>query len=148
MVYLASDHGGYRKKELLGAWLRRRKIDFQDLGPDRRDGSDDYPIWAARLARVVQLDPGSRGILLCRSGVGMALVANKFKGIRAVHGHTAAIARQSRRDEDTNVLSLAADYQSNAQIRSIVRAWLGTDYRPTQRFQRRLRQIARIEHAR
>lgn len=146
-VYLASDHGGWRQKKLLAGWLRKVGWSVTDLGPAKLKANDDYPIWAARLARMVQRDRGSRGILVCRSGVGMAITANKFSGIRAAQAFSSRMAKKSREDENTNVLSLAADYHSATALKSIAKAWLQTPYQPRSRFQRRLHQLARIEHA-
>lgn len=146
MVYVTADHGGVKKKALLASWLRQQGRRVVDLGPTSIKPDDDYPPLAAQLARRVQRSPGSRGIALCRSGVGMAMVANKFSGIRAVQAWSPAVASQSRRDENTNILSLAADYHSLAELKSIVRRWLQTSYRPARRRQRRLRQVAKMEH--
>ncbi len=146
MIYVTADHGGVKKKAMFVAWLRRQGYRVTDLGPTAVKPSDDYPRWATLLARRVQRSPGSLGIGLCRSGVGMAMVANKFSGIRAVQAWSPAVAAQSRRDEKTNVLSLAADYHPLTELKSIVRRWLETRYRPARRSQRRLRQVAKIEH--
>ncbi|MBI5466797.1 MAG: RpiB/LacA/LacB family sugar-phosphate isomerase [Candidatus Kerfeldbacteria bacterium] len=148
MVYIAADHGGFTKKQLLVAWLRRSGQPVIDLGPARLTPTDDYPIWAARLARTIQQDRHAVGVVVCRSGVGMALVANKFEGVRAVQGWSSRVAQRSRRDEKTNVLSLASDFQSITEMKRIVRLWLKQPYRPIARYQRRLREISRIEHAR
>lgn len=148
MIYLTSDHGGFDAKQHLRRWLEAHRIPVVDLGPTKAVAGDDYPVWGARLARQVQKSRKAMGIALCRSGVGMAIVANKFSDIRAVQALTPAMAKQSRRDEDTNVLSLAADYLSQRELRAIVRAWLTTKYKPTSRFQRRLRELRAIEHGR
>lgn len=148
MVFLVADHGGFAMKQRLLAWLRRAGIPAQDLGPTRRVPDDDYPIRAATLARAVRSRPGSFGVAVCRSGVGMALAANKHRGIRAVQALTPTIAVQSRRDEDTNILSLAADYQSFRMMTTIVKRWLATSFSGRPRHRRRLRQLAALEHGR
>lgn len=149
MTYLVSDHGGWALKRKVFRQLKLRGHEVTDLGPARLERQDDYPLWAAKLARQVQHHPGSQGIAICRSGVGMAMVTNKFSGIRAAQALTPAMAKQARRDENSNILSLAADYHSWSEIQQIIRAWLTTIYRPTKRFQRRLREIKRLErHAR
>src|SRR5690349_21141623 len=131
MIYLASDHGGWRVKQRLASWLSANGYTVHDLGPRHHRVDDDYPLWAKRLARAVARDPQARGLAICRSGVGMAMVTNKFSGIRAAQAFSPTMARQSRRDEDTNILSLAADYHSWTSLQSIVTAWLKTPYRPT-----------------
>ncbi len=145
MIALVSDHGGFGIKQRLVRQLERVQAEVVDLGPRTARPTDDYPVWASKLARYLQTHPGSRGIAICRSGVGMAMVANKFRGIRAAQVFSAAMAKKSRLDEDSNVLSLAADYQSWPQIQRIVKTWLATPYRPNLRFQRRLKEIQRVE---
>lgn len=148
MVFLTSDHGGFAVKQKLVTWLTAHGIQVQDLGPTRLKPTDDYPVWASRLARSVKRHPGSRGIALCRSGVGMAVAANKFSGIRAAQVFSPLMAKASRRDEDANVLSLAADYHTVPELQKIIGVWLKTPYRPTKRFSRRLRELKRLEHGR
>lgn len=146
-IYVTADHGGWAAKRRLLAWLAQAGYPVIDIGPTIRSPSDDYPVWTARAARLVQRNPSSRAIVICRSGVGMAIVANKFSGIRAVQGWSVAVAKRSRQDEDTNVLSLAADYQTWKELTAITRAWLTTPFRPIPRYRRRLKEIGRIEHA-
>ncbi len=146
MIYLASDHGGFKLKTTIARWLTEQGYPVTDLGPAHLDVSDDYPVWAATLARHVQRQRNSRGIAVCRSGIGMAIVANKFSGVRAAQAFSSLMAKKSRLDENANVLSLAADYHDWPELRAILRAWLTTKYRPTKRFNRRLREIGRLEH--
>lgn len=148
MVYLVSDHGGFDAKGHLVRWLQSHKIPVVDLGPAKAVADDDYPVWAARLAKKIQTSKKSVGIALCRSGVGMAMVANKFSGIRAAQAFTPSMAAQARRDEDSNILALAADYHSQRELRAIVRAWLTTKYKSNARYQRRLKEIRAFEHGR
>ncbi len=148
MVYLVSDHGGFDAKGHLVRWLQSHKVPVVDLGPAKAVADDDYPVWAAKLAKQLQKSKKSVGIALCRSGVGMAMVANKFPGIRAAQAFTPSMAAQARKDEDSNVLSLAADYHSQRELRAIVRAWLTTKYKPNARYQRRLKEIRAVEHGR
>ena len=147
-VFITADHGGWRAKQKLVPWLRRQGVTVVDLGPEKLRTDDDYPVWAARLARHVQRHPGSFGIGLCRSGVGMAIAANKLAGIRAAQAFTPAMAKKSRVDEDANILSLGVDYASGPMLQKIILAWLKTTYRPTKRFTRRLRQLSRLDHGR
>lgn len=148
MLYVVSDHGGFGLKRRLVAWLRDQGVTVTDLGPTRKISGDDYPVYAALLARHVQKSASHRGIAICRTGIGMAVVANKHRGIRAVQALTPAIAQQSRIDENTNVLSLAADYQSWRNVTATVKRWLATPYRHQARHARRLRAIKKVEHGR
>lgn len=148
MLYLDADHGGFKLKEGLRLRLSRAGIAYRDLGPTRPSRTDDYPIPAQRVARSVSRGPRHRGLLICRSGVGMAIVANKVRGVRAVLAADAWTARRARRDEDANVLALGADRLTAAAAWRIVRAWLTAPFRNAARDRRRLREIQRIERAR
>jgi RpiB/LacA/LacB family sugar-phosphate isomerase len=145
MIFITSDHGGFKKKAALTAWLKKSGYPVIDIGPDKLDRQDDYPIWAARLARQVQNSPQAKGIAICRSGVGMAMAANKFSDIRAVQATTAVIAKKSRQDEDANILSLAADFTELDNMKKIVKIWLATKPATAGRHRRRLKEISRIE---
>lgn len=147
-IYLAADHGGWQMKRWAQTVLEKAGWRVIDVGPDELEPDDDYPVLAAQAARLVRRTRGARGILFCRSGVGMAIVANKFKGIRAVQGWNPNVARRSRQDEDTNVLTIASDEQSWSDVRRIMSTWLETAYRPIKRYERRLKEIRQAEHGR
>lgn len=146
MLFLGADHGGFQMKEQLKRVLAAQGIPFRDLGAVRYVREDDFPFIAVRVARAVAKSPAHRGVLLCRSGVGMALAANKVRGIRAVQAGSVAIAVRSRREEDTNVLALASDFLSFVAARLILRRWLREPFRPLERYQRRLQQLQRLDH--
>lgn len=148
MIFIVADHGGFAVKQRLVAWLRRSGYDVHDLGPTKRLANDDYPVYATRLARAVKGHPKSFGIAVCRTGVGMAMATNKHRGIRAVQALSVPIAVQSRRDEDTNVLSVASDWQTWPAITAMIRQWLTTSFSQLPRHQRRLRQLSKLEHGR
>src|SRR5689334_17968038 len=103
MIFVVADHGGYAVKQRLITWLRGQGFSVTDLGPTKLKPSDDYPQQARLLARAIQRQPGSRGIAICRSGVGMAMAANKFSGIRAAQVFSPLMAKKSRLDEDANI---------------------------------------------
>jgi len=156
MIYLASDHRGYELKEKIKTWLKGWDYDFQDMGPDKLDPGDDYPDFVSRAAEKVSGDPeGSKGIVLGYSGQGEAIVANKFKGVRAVvyYGTGEAldpdkpgtIEELSRKDDDSNVLSIAAGFVDEETIRSIIKTWLETPFSKIERHQRRIDKIKTIE---
>ncbi len=144
-VYVASDHGGFEAKKHLLESLAG-EYEFVDLGPMSLDAADDYPIYAEKVAHHVVADPGSTGILLCRSGEGMEIAANKVAGIRAAIAWNENVARESRRDNDSNVLSLPADQVDREQIIKIAQAWLGTDFSNEVRHKRRIAEITDIEN--
>jgi len=104
-VIIASDHAGFRMKENVKEYLRRKKIEYEDLGTESLK-SVDYPDYAIKVAEKVTKNKNTRGILICGTGTGMAIAANKVKGIRAVAAYDAYSAKMSRIDNDTNVLGL------------------------------------------
>jgi ribose 5-phosphate isomerase B len=104
-VIIASDHAGLRLKERVKRYLKRKKIEYEDLGTDSFT-SVDYPDYALKVAEKVVKNKNTRGILVCGTGTGMTIAANKVKGIRAVAAYDAYSAKMSRIDNDTNILGL------------------------------------------
>ena len=143
-IFIASDHGGFSKKKQLADKL---EADYEifDMGPYELNPQDDYPLYAKKVALAVKENPGSMGVLLCRSGEGMAIAANKIDGIRAVAVEDVARAKETRRDNDSNVLSLSADDLSEKEITEITSAWLKESFSELDRHKRRLEEIAQIE---
>lgn len=144
-VYLASDHGGFVLKQALKPWLERQGFAITDVGPYLLDPDDDYPLYAAEVARRVSANPTSLGVLLCRSGQGVTIVANKFAGVRAALVWNDKTAEASRADDAANVLCLPADELSEGEARSILQLWLATMPKTDERYHRRVREIKRIE---
>lgn len=148
MIYLGADHRGFKLKEKLKTFLKGENYEFEDLGNTVLDPSDDYPDFAAKVAEKVSENPKeNRGILLCGSGVGMDIVANKFKGVRSalVWSAEEALVKQSRQHDDSNVLSLPADYLTEEQVRGIVKLWLETPFLGVERHIRRIQEIKALE---
>lgn len=148
-LFLGSDHGGYYLKEKLEAYLAKRGYEFEDVGDTELDPDDDFPQFAARaavkvLGEDVTHDP--RAILLCKSGQGMAIAANRFKGIRAVVVTTPQEALESRDDNDSNILCLPARLldapgDDLALWKDVVETWLKTPFAGAARYVRRNRQL-------
>lgn len=146
MLYLGSDHGGYKLKEDLKKYLKTRKISFIDLGPKKLNPNDDYPEYAAKVAKAVQKDlKKNLGVLVCRSGQGVSIVANKFKGIRAGIAWNEHAARHGRRDDNINILCLPSDFISAEMAEDIVKVWLNTDFIFEEKYVRRLKEISKLE---
>ena len=147
MIYIASDHRGFELKNLVSESLRNdEKFPMTDVGPAEYDSSDDYIDYAEKVVELVLQDPaGNRGILICGSGHGMDITANKHKGIRAALALNSSVARQSREHENTNVLVLASDWLKPDEALEVVKAWLETDYSAEERHQRRLDKLQEIE---
>jgi RpiB/LacA/LacB family sugar-phosphate isomerase len=146
MLYIASDHGGFNLKEQLKGFLGTENTAVTDLGPAFMNADDDYPDYAALVAAKVSENPDiDSGILICRSGQGVNIVANKFKGVRAALVWNTKEAIASRRDDLSNVLSLPADYVTSDEATEIVKAWLETPLGTEDRHIRRINKIKDLE---
>ena len=143
-VFVASDHAGFEKKQQLASRLEQGYEVF-DLGPYKLDPDDDYPIYAKKVALAVKENNGSMGVLVCHSGEGMAIAANKFDGIRAATAFSKEQARETRQDNDSNVLSLSAGDLSDKEAYEVTKTWLDTPFSELQRHKRRLEEISEIE---
>lgn len=144
-IYLGSDHRGFKLKELIESELKVRGHAVQDLGNDHYDEADDYPEFAHRVAEKVSAEETSRGIVLCGSGIGVDIVANKFKGVRSALVLSTEQAIASRNDDNANVLALAADYVTPEKALELVRVWLDTPFSGDERHKRRLGEIEEFE---
>lgn len=122
-IVIGADHAGFALKERLKEYLSSKGIEVIDEGP-RNDSSVDYPDFGARVASRVSCGEFTRGILICSSGVGMSIVANKFPRVRAVLALDEETARMSRRHNDTNILVLAAKRGDEETAFRITDSWL------------------------
>ncbi|MBI4050392.1 MAG: RpiB/LacA/LacB family sugar-phosphate isomerase [Candidatus Doudnabacteria bacterium] len=144
MIYLGADHRGYKLKEKLREYLTSRGYQLRDMGTDSAEPVD-YPMIAERVARGVAADLNNRGILLCGSGAGVCIVANKFNKIRAAQAWNEDVAHAIRHDDNANVLCLPADSLSQEEVKQIVQAFLDTSFGGEARYQRRIKEIEEIE---
>jgi len=144
-VFIGSDHGGFAQKQAVFSSLVAEGFQVRDIGPHSLNLSDDYPDYAIQVAREVQKDPRARGILLCRSGEGMEMAANKVSGIRAALVWKPEVAVETRRDNDANVIVLPSDFVSETEAQAIVRAFLATDFSGEERHQRRVEKMNELE---
>jgi len=129
--------------------LKNDGYDVVDCGALTHVEGDDYPDFAAPVARKVGRAPDQgRGILICRSGFGMDIAANKFAGIRAVLPMSSDHAYQARHDDDANVLCFAADFIDDASAEKIMKVFLSTPFAKEERYARRLQKVADIESGR
>jgi ribose 5-phosphate isomerase B len=126
-IALASDHAGYAEKERLKTVLSDLGIEFDDLGT-RSEESVDYPDYARAVAEQVADGRVEQGLLVCGSGTGMAITANKVPGVRAAVAWSEEIARLARQHNDANVLAIGARTTPPDDIPRIVRAWFSTDF--------------------
>ncbi len=145
MIYLGADHRGFELKERLKRLLVDEGFEVTDLGNDHLDPNDDYVIFADKVAEAVMGDPKNQGILLCGSGAGADMVANKIDGIRSALVFDVPRARQAREHEDANVISLPADTLDEETAYQIVRAFLTTNFSEEERHKRRLKEMEEVE---
>jgi len=128
VIPIASDHAGFEMKQKLVAELSALGYQPQDLGTNSADKPDDYPDYAHPLAQEVSSGEVRRGILLCGSGVGMDIVANRYPGVRAALAWEPEIAELSRKHNDSNVLVLPSRFITNEKAVEAMKKWLTTDF--------------------
>ncbi len=147
LIYIGADHQGFQLKDALKKFLKERGYEVVDVGNEKYDENDDYPDFAVLVARQVAQDASMRrGVLICGSGAGVDITANKFKGIRSVLAANPDQAYLSRRDDDTNVLSLAAEFTNEEIAKKILSVWLATPFSNEEKYKRRLEKIREIEY--
>jgi len=144
-IAIGADHAGFELKEKIRTWLTQQNLDVHDEGTSSLD-SVDYPDYARKVGEDVAAKQADLGILVCGSGIGMAIAANKVPGIRAAHVTSEYEAQMSREHNDANVLTLGARVVNEAQAIGIVDKWLHTEFAGG-RHQRRVEKIAEIERA-
>ncbi len=144
-IYIGADHAGFALKKSLTASLGEKGYEVIDCGAHILKDGDDYPEYAEVVAQNVSKEKGARGILICGSGQGMGMVANRFTGIRAISAWDEKSAQASRNDDDANILCLGARFLSNKKATAITDAWLATPFAKETRFIRRIKKIDAIK---
>ena len=142
-IAIGSDHRGYDVKRRVALVLQKLGHEVLDVGPSSRD-SVDYPDFAFQVAQAVGDGRVERGILICGTGIGMCIAANKVRNVRAAPCHDSITAEMSRRHNDANVLCLSADLLGEELIERMVRIWLETEFEGG-RHARRVEKITRFE---
>ncbi|MBO4793170.1 MAG: ribose 5-phosphate isomerase B, partial [Deltaproteobacteria bacterium] len=143
MLAIASDHGGLGLKNIIGEWLAQRGIDYEDMGTFNEE-SVDYPDYGVLVAKAVLEGRAERGILVCGTGIGMSIVANKFPGIRAALVHDEFTAKMAGEHNNANILVLGGRVLEASHACELVQIWLNTPFAGG-RHQRRLDKIAALE---
>ncbi len=143
MLYLGADHAGFHQKEALKRFLTTRKIEFADLGTDS-DAPVDYPLIVEKVIEAMDLK-ADQAIILCGSGQGVAIAANKFEGIRAAVCWDEKVAKETREDNDSNVLALPSRHIQDEQAIAIAQIWLTTEFTNEERHTRRINEITKLE---
>lgn len=144
MIAIGSDHGGYKLKEEIKKYLDEKEMKYKDFGCISEE-SIDYPNIAKAVSKSVQSKECDKGILICRSGIGMSICANKFKGIRCTTCYTEQTAKFARMHNNSNILALGADYVTTSEAIRIIRMWLATEFEGG-RHEERLKLIEEIEN--
>lgn len=142
-IFIGTDHNGFALKNALVMYLQRAGYDVEDRGGETLDPNDDYPVFAQRVIVSMQQsdDKDVRGILLCGSGQGMCMAANRFRGIRAALGYDRESVRSARNDDDANVLCLPARHLEKDTANVIVETFLNTPFSHVGKYQRRIKEI-------
>ena len=144
MIYLASDHRGFQLKEKIKTWLTEWGYEFQDFGAFEYNPEDDYPDFIKKAAEKVSLDlENSKAVILGGSGQGEAVVANRYKGVRAIvyYSDSEEMIKMSREHNNANVLSLGASFISEEEAKRALEIWLKTEFTGEERHKRRVAKI-------
>ncbi len=174
-IYIGADHRGFKLKEKIKEWLEEWGYEYEDMGALEYDKDDDYPDFATAVATAVALSPSvlslgtkrlpavslsnppavslsnpskgnaAKGILICGSGIGMTVVANKVKGIIAGTMMNSKQTRASVSDENTNIIGLSADYSGEEENKQIVKTFLEAEFSGAERHVRRVEKIKKLE---
>jgi RpiB/LacA/LacB family sugar-phosphate isomerase len=143
-IFTGSDHRGFQSKEIVDNALKAMGHEVVDVGTDSEAAVCDYPLIAYKVATAVRHFPGSRGILLCMSGIGQSIAANKIPGVYAALVYNKEAAMLSRQHNDSNVLVMGSKFVDQSTMVEIIKIWLSTDFEGG-RHLRRKEQIQKIE---
>lgn len=140
-IFISADHNGFQLSRNLLVYLKKAGYSISDDGAPRLDPTDDFPVLAQKAVMDVLNNDDARAILICGSGQGMCMAANRFKGIRACLGYDRESVRAARNDDDSNVLCLPANVLERDEAKIIVETWLNTPFAAAPRYARRLREL-------
>jgi len=144
-IAIGADHAGFELKEKLRNFLSGKGYDIVDVGAHEFEKGDDYPVYASEVGKKVSSGEVDRGILVCDSGIGVDVVANKFPGVRSALVHDEELAKITRQHNDSNVLSLGAMFLDEEKAEKIATNWLETDFSHAERHERRVHEIEDLE---
>lgn len=140
-IFIGADHNGFELKEKLEEYLKSKGHEVIDKGDDELKSDDDFPVYAAKVASEIVVDDTSKGILLCGSGQGVCMAANRYKGVRASLVWDQDEAQSSRNDDDSNVICLPARKLDFDAAKQLIDTWLETPFAGAARFVRRIKQL-------
>jgi ribose 5-phosphate isomerase B len=144
-IYLASDHAGFELKENIKTFLSGEKYDVEDLGAFSFNAQDDYPLIISKAAEKIEKNPNDFAIVFGKSGAGEEMVANKFKGVRAVLGFSKENVKLSREHNNANILSIGSQFENFEATQELVETFLKTKFSGEDRHTRRIKEIKDIE---
>lgn len=144
MLYITSDHAGLELKTQIIKHLKDQNFMFEDMGPFEFDKNDDYPDFVMHTMIKVQANPNNKAILICKNGIGVCMMANKFAGIRCGLSWNVEHAVSGRHDDDTNVLALPAGYIQEKTALEVVDAWLDAPFSNEERHIRRIQKVGYV----
>ena len=144
-IYLGADHRGFELKNQLKNWMENLGHHIEDLGAHEHILRDDYTEYATNVAKKVVDGQGGRGIVICGSGAGVDITANKIKGARSVLGFNVEQVKAARNDDNVNILSLASDFTLFEDAKILIETFLSTAYDPTDNHARRIEKIKNLE---
>ena len=146
VIYLGADHRGFNLKESIKSWLKNQGYEVVDFGANVLNPEDDYTDFAIKVGETIQKDyENGRGILICGSGAGVCITANKFKRVKAGVGFNPDQVFEMRNDDNINVLCLASDFIDEEQAKKIVKVFLITPFDHKENHLRRLQKIEELE---
>lgn len=145
MIFIGADHRGFELKGKLLEWLKSNGYQTKDCGAFELDPNDDYPEIAEEVAENVNEEEGARGILICGSGVGVDIVANKVEGIRCGLGFEIEQIKKAREDDDINIIAIPADSIDYDKAVGLIKAFLETKYKSTPNHERRIEEISNLD---
>lgn len=140
-VYIGADHRGFKLKESVKPWLAGQGYEIVDCGNTVLDGTDDFPDFSFAVADHVAAEPGALGIVICGSGGGVTMAANKVPGIRCGQAVNVEDVLHNRRHDDMNILAIGSDFVTEEEARAMILAFLRTPFDGSERFLRRLNKI-------
>lgn len=146
IIYLGADHRGFPLKEVLKSFLSERGYTVQDLGAAQVNPTDDYVDYAKMVGEFVAQNNEAFGIVVCGSGVGVDMAANKIAGIRAGLGFSKEEIQAARADDNINVLALPADFVTEEQAKEITSVFLETPFKNEEKYTRRIEKLEDLEH--
>jgi len=138
-IIVGADHGGYKLKE----YLKKQISGLEDIGAYSEEKQDDYPDIAKKAAKIIQKNKNKRAILICGTGTGMCIAANRFRGVRAVLVYDEYSAVMSRKDNDANIICLRGRKFNKTKAKKLVKLWLKQEFSGKARHKRRIRKLDR-----